>query len=85
MRLYLTLVLLFWFRQVRACLFDFSAIAEALTAQAAAGGLGHSGDRAVMALGGGSGPSLLTTEACRLRWAELDAEQVRWPAWKCCL
>ena len=47
----------------------------ALTAAAATGTLGHSGDRAVAALAAGTGPSLLTAEACRLRWAELDAEQ----------
>ena len=73
-------------KQVRACLFDFAAIAQALTDLALAGALGHSGDRAVQALkgevkegteagvGAGAG-SLLTSEACRVRWAELDAEQ----------
>ena len=35
---------------MRACLFDFPAIARALTAQAAAGSLGHSGERAVQAM-----------------------------------
>ena len=35
---------------MRACLFDFPAIARALTEQAVAGSLGHSGERAVQAM-----------------------------------
>ena len=43
--------------QVRVCMFDFPAIAHALTAQAVTGSLGHSGERAVQAMVASSGSS----------------------------
>eukprot|EP00596_Hydrurales_sp_CCMP1899_P000754 CAMPEP_0119039978 /NCGR_PEP_ID=MMETSP1177-20130426/9755_1 /TAXON_ID=2985 /ORGANISM="Ochromonas sp, Strain CCMP1899" /LENGTH=538 /DNA_ID=CAMNT_0007004559 /DNA_START=782 /DNA_END=2399 /DNA_ORIENTATION=+ len=62
-------------KEVRSCMFDFDVISQRLTDAALRGELGHSGDRAVMALKADSSPTLLLPEACRIRWSDLDAEQ----------
>lgn len=60
-------------KQVRVKMFDFVAVAEAIVAAAAAAGpdskLSASMKRA------GIRPKDVTAEACRLRWADLDAEK----------
>lgn len=52
---------------VKACVFDFDAISTTMQQLAAKNALASAAVHAK--------PALLTNEACRLRWAQLDAEQ----------
>jgi len=60
-------------KMVRANMFDFDVVAETLRVAAGPGGKLEKGAKKA-----GFSPELLTTDACRLRWTELDAE--KWSA-----
>lgn len=59
-------------KQVKACVFDFDAISKIMTEKATEKKLDNSSVH--------KNPALLTNEVCRLRWAELDANQWCLPA-----